>query len=49
MKARRGTKLSDEQEEVSFQWKDPDFLSRNPDLLLKNVEFRRLLRPGGGW
>ena len=24
---------------VSFQWKNPDFLSRHPDFLLKNVEF----------
>ena len=25
--------------EVSFQWKNPDFLLQNPDFLLKNVDF----------
>ena len=26
-------------DEVSFQWKNPDFPSINPDFLLKNVGF----------
>ena len=34
-----GPGASQEDPEVSFQWKNPDFRFRNPGFLLKNVDF----------
>ena len=31
---------ADGSSEVSFRWKNPDFLSRNPDFLSRNPDFR---------
>ena len=37
--AREVRQQQTEQQEVSFQWKNPDFLFRNPGFLLRNPDF----------